>query len=180
MAYEKFQSTVASQALIPTTPSTSVHFEQQIRKVGEARACRYLASFPGPDDQPDNKKLHDNLHTLVNGEDIETSLISILHQLNRRQGVMKLATQIKDMLGLDCPDCEDFDIAENQEHDGFRHLVRYHGLFDAGSWSKGRDYLAVVMKQAGWTQRRANGKLERVKKKLRKSLQTHGTSTRRD
>ena len=129
--------------------------------------CRtYMSSYPGANTAGGNRTTHKHAVQLAQGEKLATYLIAELQSvLSFRMEVMKLATEYKNILGLNYIDCHEFDYETwfrfkrapqmQKKYEEYQHLVFAKEVFPNPSPTQGLsyvkplDYLAVAFVESG-------------------------------
>lgn len=127
---------------------------------------RYLSSHPGDDHRAANSTLHTNLRSIIGGWRPWKSLLAqIRREIDYRMiHVMDVATQYKNILGVDYPDCHRISTDAIPRSRVWRQVVDYP-LFDEGyiqgkEYTKGVQYIAACMESAGWDEGECKTRLE--------------------
>lgn len=133
-------------------------------------ATEYFESHPGPDDAAKNHASHYRARFLLQGkkltdEELERLAGALRYRL---KGIMDQATRYKDFLGLDFPDCRDFDstlysqhVREDKEkHERYGKIMKFvldRDLFDGPEehegmpYIKGIEYIRAALLESGWS-----------------------------
>lgn len=133
-------------------------------------AYDYLKSHPGDDSAAKNHYIHGHCHAVLGGEslspeEIEELAGALKYRLKR---VMARATEYKDRLGINFPDCREVEVSSlmrqmkttgeiEARHSDIRSMVFNARLFDAPQdheglpYVKGAAYLALVFLHSGWS-----------------------------
>ncbi|KAI9760570.1 MAG: hypothetical protein M1840_002385 [Geoglossum simile] len=147
----------------------------QIYTMVRALAAGYAKSFPGMDNVSINTTLHTNVRLLLGGEgkyeDRMDGLLALGYTLSYRLEGMTMATNYKDFLGLDYPDCASccieawtFPLYESKEKEAKEKLAKYAEvklmikaakIFSTAADGQGYDYdkpeeyLAIAFVESG-------------------------------
>ncbi|KAI9784474.1 MAG: hypothetical protein M1839_002130 [Geoglossum umbratile] len=147
----------------------------QIYTMVRALAAGYAKSFPGMDNVSINTTLHTNVRLLLGGEgkyeDRMDGLLTLGYTLSYRLEGMTMATNYKDFLGLDYPDCDSccieawtFPLYESKEKEAKEKLAKYAEvkrmikaakIFSTAADGQGYDYdkpeeyLAIAFVESG-------------------------------
>ena len=85
--------------------------EPQARSIIRELAEIYMNSYPGLDNYGCNVAVHNSANAFLAGKETSRGWVALLQEvLSYRMECMHLATQLKDKLGLDFPDCHNFDV----------------------------------------------------------------------
>ncbi|MCJ1401666.1 hypothetical protein MMC11_004883 [Xylographa trunciseda] len=133
-------------------------------------ALEYLRSKPGPDEAAKNHFVHHNCRHLLNGKTLPAQELEYLSAalIYRLKTIIARATEYKDRLGLDYPDCHECDVWEyasriskdpetEARNSEIAYMIRDRELFDEPSneeshdFGKGCSYLAIVLTESKWS-----------------------------
>ncbi|KAL8685117.1 MAG: hypothetical protein Q9218_007969, partial [Villophora microphyllina] len=151
--------------------SSPRHKQKRRRREAKQLAQEYFNSFPGRDHLGSNTSYHHDARTLLQGKEVATKHLSRV--LEHRLAAKRQATEYKNLLRPDFPDCEAFDLTawketilfehpppgcekgNYNEYSQIMHIVHNAGIFDHESqkgWAdmKPRDYLAVACLESGF------------------------------
>lgn len=149
-------------------PYTESHFDkysgllEYVKKEGAV----YLASHPGQHNLRNNRDLHIEIQNILRGYLLPVrKLEQLREQIDYRMiHVVRLATDYKNALGIDFPDCDEISPDALRRTEAIFRLVWEYPLFDSTlirgpEYSKGRQYIVACIHQAGWTLEEAAEKL---------------------
>ncbi|KAL8960801.1 MAG: hypothetical protein Q9193_002553 [Seirophora villosa] len=165
----------------------------------------YLSSFPGMPNRASNTTVQTLANGLIKGEDMSQGMIKHLHlTLLHRMNLMRSATAFKNFLGLDFPDCNQFDVDEwlrsvpydlgqdTSKYDLFddcRSKVRdarifplppttaCHGHLLSLSYPKGTEYLAAMFTESGLSPLQIDEALARLIQLTENHIELHLSGT---
>ena len=128
----------------------------------------WLDSFPGPREAANNHSIFNRVHELIRGDPMSDGLIMMTQEwVAFRLGLMRLATNYKNMLGLDLPDCELFDVYKWERENGgkgqkqisysaeINKLQLFPRVSDSSQGrhdNKGSHYLAIALVESSMTE----------------------------
>lgn len=142
-----------------------------------------MQSYPGDDSAAKNHTVHSSCNRLLRGEQIPDDCLEKLAGAlrYRLKTIMGRATEYKDRLGFQFPDCADCDldycrkeILKNKEKDAKYHkiweIVVSCELFDEPGtgegmfYIKGISHLVVIFTKSGWDPQRFEDELNQLVK----------------
>jgi hypothetical protein len=162
---------------------------KQVYNVVRSQAARYRASFPGMDNASINTAFHTDVRLLLTSKERYKNeladLLTLSSTLAYRLEGIAIGTRYKDLLKLEYPDCNSFDVEgwtfpryESKQKEAkeqllrykkFRSLIKDANIFSAASEDQGYtypkpwEYLAIALVESQKTQAEIEGAISLLK-----------------